>query len=140
MTEEALKVKRARDKKWAQDNPEKAAIATKRWRNRQPKGRFTAYNREWRKKNPEKLKNQLLKSKFGITLEQYNSLIEKQEGRCAVCGIDGCPTGRALAVDHCHETKEIRGLLCARCNTMLGLSKDNIKTLKNAIVYLERQL
>jgi hypothetical protein len=61
---------------------------------------------------------------YGMTREDYNALLVKQEGRCALCGQPetakrwGKPM--TLAVDHDHETKEIRGLLCSRCNRSLG--------------------
>ena len=81
---------------------------------------------------------------FGITLQDYNSLLEDQKYVCKICK---CPeTARTLrkdrhvkylAVDHCHSTGKIRGLLCQRCNSILGLSKDSITTLEAAINYLK---
>lgn len=59
-----------------------------------------------------------LKSKFNITLEQYDKMLEKQNGVCAICGKP--PIHRKLAIDHNHKTGKIRGLLCIRCNPMLG--------------------
>lgn len=66
-----------------------------------------------------KRKNCVLKSKFGITLEQYDEMFENQNGVCAICGLVDA-TGRRLAVDHNHETGKIRGLLCVGCNARLG--------------------
>lgn len=74
---------------------------------------------------------------YGMTQEQYDQLLEDQGGVCAICQNE-CPTGYALAIDHCHETKEIRGLLCGNCNNGLGRFKDSTKLMKLAIEYLEK--
>ncbi len=81
-----------------------------------------AINRR-RKKDPVKTRvaerRKMLKTNFGITLEQYDQMFEKQNGVCAICnGINA--DGRRLAVDHSHETGKVRGLLCTRCNIGLG--------------------
>lgn len=75
------------------------------------------------------------KARYGITVEEYNEKSAAQEHRCAICG-SRCVTGRRLAVDHCHVTGAIRGLLCANCNTGLGKFKDDPWILKAAIDYL----
>ncbi len=67
-------------------------------------------------------KNGLL-SKFGINNDQYEAMLEEQNHLCLICNNkDDC--GRRLAVDHCHTTGKIRGLLCTTCNTALGLLGD----------------
>lgn len=77
-----------------------------------------------------------LKKNYGITLEDYYNMLEKQQGECAICGTKE-PDGRGrLHVDHCHTTEKVRGLLCFTCNIMLGKAKDSIKILKSAIEYL----
>lgn len=78
-----------------------------------------------------------LKQKYGITLEQYDELLIKQNGKCAVCSKpEQEERYRRLAVDHCHDTLKVRGLLCHRCNRAIGLLKDNVDYLRSAIVYL----
>lgn len=85
-------------------------------------------------------KNSKLKKAYGISLQDYNELLTKQNGKCSICEVDN--NGyyrkklRAFAVDHCHTTSKIRGLLCSDCNTGIGLLKDNIDLLNNAIKYL----
>jgi hypothetical protein len=100
------------------------------------------WRREWRRKNPEKaqeydrqrrLENKdkflerehrrNLKRRFGMTVEQYEELLAFQNGVCGICGSQ--PNGKKLAVDHCHETNKIRGLLCGRCNPAVGYVKNN---------------
>lgn len=82
---------------------------------------------------PEQKRRYALKRYFGITLEQYEEMFIKQNGVCALCGMK---PQKPLSVDHCHTTNRVRGLLCQPCNMALGLLKDNIKTLQNAINYL----
>lgn len=65
-------------------------------------------------------------------------MLEEQGGVCAICG-RVCSTGMNLAVDHCHVTGEIRGLLCQGCNVSLARFNDDVAVLKNAIVYLEKE-
>jgi len=77
-----------------------------------------------------------LKKNFNISIEEYNQLLKEQNGVCAICQNE-CPTGRSLAVDHNHESNEIRGLLCTNCNHGLGKFKDSTKLLATAIKYLE---
>ena len=75
--------------------------------------------------------------KFGLTLEDYELLLKNQNGVCAICkNRESSKMTSNLSVDHSHETGKVRGLLCARCNAGLGLLKDDIGCLQNAISYL----
>lgn len=69
---------------------------------------------------------------YGLTSEQYESLVVKQNGCCAICGTKP----KKLHVDHCHNSGRIRGLLCFHCNFVLGQAKDSKLTLQKAIEYL----
>jgi len=88
-------------------------------------------------------KNSFLKFNFGITLEQYNILLEKQSGVCSICKkkekqkhhITG--KRKSLTVDHDHKLNKIRGLLCSNCNRALGLFGDSLENIKCAVKYLE---
>ena len=91
----------------------------------------------WRKNNQDKryVNNRPTRMRrFGLTVDQYEAILEKQSGVCALCSSP--PKKRKLAVDHCHETGRIRGLLCSNCNTGLGKMGDNIAGLERAILYL----
>ena len=94
-------------------------------------------NREYEKRTKKARKNAKLKYRYGITLEQYNKMLDKQQHKCYICKEDAKNLSKKLAVDHCHNTKKVRGLLCSNCNTALGMFKDNINFLKNAITYLK---
>ena len=76
-----------------------------------------------------------LKKLYGLTEVQYDSLLEKQGGLCAICYTPP-EEGSYLFVDHCHETKQVRKLLCRKCNTLLGMAKDSISVLLSAVAYL----
>lgn len=82
-----------------------------------------------------------LRSKYGITLAERDTLLQKQGGVCAVCG---SPNVSRWVVDHCHRHQQdtgnikIRGILCAPCNSMLGMARDSVQTLAKAIEYLNQ--
>ena len=101
-----------------------------------------AYNRTYRIENREKVidteRRSKLKATYGITPEQYELMLERQSGKCAICAAKK-PGGRTklFFIDHCHTKGHIRGLLCMRCNTGLGLFFDNPKFLSNAATYLK---
>jgi len=80
---------------------------------------------------------------YDITNVQHEQLKESQDNVCAICGGEGFLIGKKghhekLAIDHNHETGKVRGLLCHNCNRALGLFKDNIVNMKEAIAYLIR--
>ena len=79
-----------------------------------------------------------LKKAFGLTLEEYDELLVKQNDGCGICGRSRSDDGRRLAVDHCHDTGKIRGLLCSSCNMALGMLNDDLELLKKAVDYLTR--
>ena len=94
------------------------------------------------KKNIKKFYARHLKIQYGITPEQYNELILKQNNLCAICNEPESSKDRngnikKLSVDHCHKTGKVRRLLCNQCNKGLGCFKDNTELLKKAINYLE---
>lgn len=115
----------SRIRAWNKANPEK----------------YAANKKKSAQKHPRPSKNSVLKFKFGITADQFNSLLKTQGGVCAICKkfeVIKTKEGRAksLAVDHCHSTGKVRGLLCQFCNQGLGFFKDNIFLLEDAINYL----
>ena len=75
---------------------------------------------------------------YDITPDDYNKMFEFQEGRCAICKRHQSEFSKRLHVDHDHDTKVVRSLLCTNCNTMLGLAKDDRQILLSACGYLLR--
>jgi len=102
-----------------------------------------AYARAYRKLNPDKAKNLALKKYYNINLDEYRAIQDAQGGVCAICGLEefainhhtGQP--RELAVDHCHATGKVRGLLCTKCNKGIGYFNDSKELMEKAIKYLE---
>lgn len=104
--------------------------------------------KEWKKnyrKTPEqqlKRKNYEYKRKFGITFSEYEVMLRQQNYVCAICkkeeSFELRGTKHSLAIDHCHKTGKIRGLLCRNCNQGLGLFHDNVEFLSQAIYYLNK--
>ncbi len=82
--------------------------------------------------------NTKLKARFGITLDEYHALLDQQGGECLICFAHLSVMGHRLAVDHCHKTGRIRGLLCKSCNVGIGNFDDCPERLRRAAAYLER--
>ena len=74
---------------------------------------------------------QHLKQRYGITLVDYDKMLEKQDCKCKICGAKD-----KLVVDHCHDKGHIRGLLCQQCNTGLGMFRDDVNRMRSAMQYL----
>jgi hypothetical protein len=95
---------------------------------------------KWRKENPEKCtvnsRKSHLKLKYGMTVEEFDSLFQKQNGKCAICLRSHIPGKRPWHIDHDHKTGKIRGILCKHCNVMLGMSQENTEVLNSAISYV----
>lgn len=84
-------------------------------------------------------RNLFLVKKYGITLLDYENLLNEQNFLCKICKTSETSKKKmGLAVDHCHETGKVRGLLCNRCNRALGLFVDNVEILTEAVNYLEK--
>ena len=115
------------------NNPEWAKAAN-------DKHHKSGYN--WRKKFPERAKETSKRQAFLRKLKQYNltpetfqAMIDKQDGKCAICGIvpsDG------LVIDHNHSTNKVRELLCNRCNPAVGMVQENLQIAYNLISYLQK--
>jgi hypothetical protein len=94
---------------WATRNPEAEREYSTRWQR-------TAHGKVSRR-------NSHLLSKFGISIEDYERALAKQDGKCAICG-EPYSDQKKLHVDHDHKTGEIRGLLCFKCNHKLAVVED----------------
>ena len=99
-------------------------------------GKVRSWAREGYYNNIDKRLDTTLQRKYGITLNQYYTMIDNQKGCCAICNQSETSKNKSLAVDHDHKTGKVRGLLCSRCNIGIGNFKDNSDYLINAIGYL----
>lgn len=129
-------------KKYHWDNREKCLVDMKK-RYKDNSEERIKYVKVWRKTNMDKVRiNNLntVRRKIGFTPELFKFIFNSQNGKCAICNIilgKGMNLTAACA-DHCHERNIPRGILCKKCNLLLGHSNDNIKILKSAIEYLEK--
>lgn len=99
------------------------------------------YRKNLRETDPHKLflsnRKTNLKQTYGISLEQYAEMLQEQNSKCDVCGKEHEEvTKKRLNVDHCHTTGKVRGLLCANCNTALGLLKENVQNIDKLKDYI----
>lgn len=116
---------------WRANNPEKQLAASRRWiaANKEKIRNYESQTQHRRSMN-RKLRE------YGVTVEMYAKMLESQGGGCAIC----CrkhEERRTLNIDHCHETGEIRGLLCGPCNKALGAFGDNVDGIRKAMRYVE---
>lgn len=94
----------------------------------------------WREQNPSKAKVNAMNGRLFLTVDRYEQMLEECGGTCMICGT---PPGkrkrgwRTLCVDHDHETGVVRGLLCRRCNTGIGMFGDDPVLVAKALLYLE---
>lgn len=85
----------------------------------------------------DKMRNSHYQRRFGISLSDYNEMLSQQNGKCAICLKED---NRRLAVDHCHSTRKVRGLLCSSCNISIGRMDHDLGQLKRAAAYLQRAI
>lgn len=99
---------------------------------------YHSYLKGWRLRNPEKVAAHALKRKaaqYGLTVEQYNDLLQKSGGRCSICGRKPDST-KNLHIDHDHKMNVVRGLLCVTCNVGLGAFREDPELMAAAVRYL----
>lgn len=137
-------------KNWREENKEEISERRRKYRN-ENKEKVSEHRRKYYDKNRDKLlkkarkyydehledrieyaqeyyekkRDRCLQRLYGITLREYDLMLELQEGGCAICGMTPEKNGKRLAVDHDHETGKVRELLCSRCNKTLGTLNDD---------------
>jgi len=151
LTLEQKKARAAYAKEWNKKNPKLVAENARRTRLknkdkiREGQKAWLAKNsekhkkksREWYHQNKDRIRNNNLKKNFNISLEKYTNILKLQNNRCAIClGDNSDAKGKIFAVDHCHKTGKIRGLLCRGCNVGIGNLKDNPELLEKAAMYI----
>lgn len=128
-----------------EEKREKVRLRNIKWR-RDSREKYLHAAAKYRHSHPEKLTEYRLKSRYNITPEQYTDLFVSQGGVCVICGQSESAKHnktkevQKLAVDHCHKTGKIRGLLCQDCNRGLGKFQDDPARLENAAAYIRKYL
>ena len=140
---------REKSAKYRRENPEKWKEINRRAKCKAKQDpektlQVLTYQKQYREKNRKTLSDKERHRKFGITPERYSELLGFQNGACAICKQPETATRlgkvKALAVDHCHQSGSIRGLLCADCNTGIGKLKEDVDIFQSAIQYLKYHL
>lgn len=94
--------------------------------------KILAHLKAQRKKDPDKARDQWMRSKYGLTFDELNRRLIAQGGACKICG----DAPKRWCVDHDHKTGKVRSILCYNCNLALGHLKDSAKRAFSAAAYL----
>lgn len=90
-----------------------------------------------RASNQRASKKYTLAKQYGLTLDQLYEMVERQNGKCAICSqlldLSSTITGTTTHVDHCHASGTVRGILCNHCNRLLGAARDDVNILQRAV-------
>ena len=121
---------------WRANNPDKRK-EQKRRHYLKNKDKIDQQAKDWYHNNKERYYGNTIKRKYGLTLNEYNALRLEQDYKCAICGDHEEVVGKKMYVDHNHNTKKIRKLLCAKCNVGIGMLKDSAEVLLKAAQYLQ---
>jgi len=117
-------------------------IRSSKWHSKNKEYR-NEYSRTHYKEHIQEYRHRWINLTYGLSYEDYNQLLQKQSGGCAICGIplklhSGIESEYEVAkVDHCHKTGKVRGLLCHKCNIGLGNFNDNVDLLEKAKKYIK---
>lgn len=123
---------KARARQWKLDNPEKVKASQRRYSQTPERREMRRAYYHANKAKAAARQRYELKKLYGLTRAAYESMLDAQGGLCRIC----CRPMAPPAVDHDHETGEVRGLLCRPCNTAIGLLGDSPQMLARAIEYL----
>ena len=102
------------------------------------------HQRRFRNSQPDYNHTRNLQRRYGLSVDEYQTLLANQNFSCPICEVEISDTieykgKRLVAVDHNHETGDVRGILCSMCNLMLGHARENTSILYRAIVYLSER-
>lgn len=130
--------KKTADKRWVENHPEYVYAPTEQAK--ENKKAYTKKRKEQGLIEKIALKSRL-KIQYGLTVEEYEKLLSSHQGVCAICGEQETAVYngkiKRLAIDHNHETGEVRGILCDRCNRGLGFFRNSSQLLLNAARYID---
>lgn len=126
---------KARPDGLATECKECVTVRTALWyRNNTDKCKLKALN--WNRDNPQRRRAIRIRSRYSISIEDYNELLLTQDGGCAICGKTPEEENGSLSIDHDHRNGKVRGLLCRECNAAIGKLKDDPALVERALLYL----
>lgn len=120
---------------------EKARQRASDWYHSLSKDERRAKKQQYKENDPDferKKRDQHLRKLYGLTVDKYDEMWNRQGGCCSICGRHENQFRKRLFVDHCHTTGNVRELLCAACNFLVGTMETTPDTVAKATEYLER--
>ncbi len=131
--------RRSRAKRYYAANLEKCRNYVRVRRAKDPEKEHANARERYKRLPAQKHKAHCLKSKYGLSISEFQGMLEKQRGCCQICNMEFAEIDNNTrpCVDHNHDTGAVRGLLCRKCTLALGHFADNLTNLKSAITYLE---
>lgn len=128
-----------KSRKWYENNKEKRTKQINEYYIKNKEYLITA-SKKWSEANKDRIRKNSERhriKRMGISEEEYMKMFLLQNGKCAICEIHQKDIPKNFSIDHCHETGEVRGLLCNNCNAGIGFLKDDVELVKSAVKYLE---
>ena len=138
---EQLRIRRLTDHEWAEEQRKKDREGRKKNYHKN-RDKILKARSDKNKTNPEKLMATNLRKMYGITISDYDNMLKAQNNLCAICSLPETSIHprtkeiKKLSVDHNHNSGKVRGLLCTRCNCMIGYARESEILLNKAIEYL----
>lgn len=125
---------RAYQQRWYRRNRKRVLRKTRIWQAKNAR-RVKARRRVWLRENRDKTRAQRLRFHYGITPNEYDALLKRQRGVCAVCHRP--PDERFFCIDHDHKTGRVRGLLHRRCNLLVGQLERHRGSIRALLAYVK---
>jgi len=134
MTKESIEKRRKYVREWRIKNKDKLREQDREWKKKNRQNIATLARIRYQK-NSQKELDRIRFKKYGITGEEFRTIVQKQNGRCPICSrtID-----KNLSVDHNHDTGKIRGIICNKCNLSIGNAESDPNRLRAMANYLEK--
>lgn len=105
------------------------------------RNKYLSTQRSYYHKDKEAYKWRNIKNTYDLTKEQFFDMLEEQDNKCGLCNEPFLSLGKNhLHIDHCHETNQVRSLLCMKCNVGLGMLGDNVEGLTKALAYVKGEV
>jgi len=123
-----------------QKNKDKIKERNKKWYNEHKdymKPRMKKYSHDYYQQHIEEIKEYHITRLYGLSLSEFNAILEQQDYKCAICG-KPLENRKNVHIDHDHETQRVRGVLCGSCNMGIGQFGDNPSVVHKAYKYLYR--
>lgn len=136
---------KARQREYRQANREALLERKREYRKNNPemirgyylkhRDRYKAHAKAYYERTRERARARERKNLYDLTPAQYCAMVSAADGKCEICRRE--PGKRPLVVDHCHDTSVVRGVLCGKCNSALGMFHNSPETLLRAVEYLK---